>query len=191
MTLYGLDRELAEKNASKYDIGREKQVIEWITLILSEPFPEKPFAEALKDGVILVKYLYLTRLVNKIIPNSNIKAQVSQMPFKQMENINQFLACLDKLKVPKQDQFQTIDLYEQKNMTQVVDSFFAFARHAHSLGYTQHLLGPKLAEKQEFHFSDEQLAQGKTIIPLQAGYTGGANQSGMSFGTRRHIVSQK
>jgi hypothetical protein len=45
----------AEKNASKYDVGRENEVKEWISEILREPFPEKPFQEALKDGVILVK----------------------------------------------------------------------------------------------------------------------------------------
>jgi hypothetical protein len=113
------------------------------------------------------------------------------MPFKQMENINQFLNALDKLGVPKHDQFQTIDLYESKNMTQVVDTFYAFARHAHKKGYTDCLLGPKLADKHEVSFSDEQLAKGKTVISLQMGYTGGANQSGMSFGARRDIVPQK
>lgn len=36
-----------------------------------------------------------------------------------MENIAHFLAGADKLGVPKHDLFQTIDLYEKKNMTQV------------------------------------------------------------------------
>jgi transgelin len=133
-------------------------------------------------------YENLARLVQKIIPSLNLKPHVSTMPFKQMENINQFLAALDHIKVPKQDQFQTIDLYEEKNMTQVVHTLFAFARHAHQKDLTPILLGPKLSERHEVHFSDEQLAKGKTIIPLQAGFTGGANQSGMSFGGRRDVM---
>lgn len=41
------------------------------------------------------------------------------MPFIQMENISHFLAGAEKLGVPKHDLFQTVDLYEKKNMTQV------------------------------------------------------------------------
>ena len=36
-----------------------------------------------------------------------------------MENISKFLAGAEKLGVPKHDMFQTVDLYEKKNMTQV------------------------------------------------------------------------
>lgn len=36
-----------------------------------------------------------------------------------MENISIFLKGAEALGVPKHDSFQTIDLYEKKNMTQV------------------------------------------------------------------------
>lgn len=51
-----------------------------------------------------------------------------------MENIAHFLAGADKLGVPKHDLFQTIDLYEKKNMTQVVDTIFAVSRYAYKAG---------------------------------------------------------
>ncbi len=48
-------------------------------------------------------------------------------------------------------------------------------------------LGPKLASANPRNFSDEVLNQSKSILPQQAGFTGGANQSGMSWGRRREI----
>ena len=78
---------------------------------------------------------------------TSIKPAVTKMPFKQMENINQFLLALDKSGVPKHDQFQTIDLFEKKNLGQVVLSLFALSRHAQKNGYQGPALGPKLADK--------------------------------------------
>ncbi|KAJ3090078.1 Calponin-3, partial [Quaeritorhiza haematococci] len=126
-------------------------------------------------------------LMSRIL-NENIKFNNSKMPFKQMENINTFLQGADKLGVPKSDLFQTIDLYESKNMNQVIDSIFAISRHAVKHGFNGPLLGPKLAEKREVNFTEEQLQQGKNIIGLQMGFAGGANQSGISYGGRRQIM---
>lgn len=131
------------------------------------------------------------RLIAKLVPNSGIKPNVSQMPFKQMENINNFLVALDKMGVPKYDQFQTIDLFEAKNMVQVVDTIFAFSRNAVKKGYTDILLGPKLADKHEVEFSQETLNKGKTIISLQMGTNTGANASGINYGARRECTPKK
>ncbi|KAI8918877.1 calponin homology domain-containing protein [Entophlyctis helioformis] len=179
--IYGLDKELADKAQSKYDPKREAEAREWIEAVVGEPFASNNFQESLKDGVLLAK------LALKVIPGTTFKPNVSKMPFKQMENINYFLQALDKVGVPKQEQFQTIDLFEGKNMNQVVDSIFSLSRHAVKAGFTGPLLGPKLHDKREMHFSDEQLKQGKNIIGLQMGYAGGANASGVSFGSRREI----
>ncbi len=66
-----------------------------------------------------------------------------------MENINLFLGVLSQIGVPKSDQFQTVDLFEAKNMGQVVDSIFAFSRHATKNGFNGPQLGPKLAVSNE------------------------------------------
>ncbi|KAJ3293698.1 Muscle-specific protein 20 [Borealophlyctis nickersoniae] len=180
--IYGLDKELAAKAAAKHDPVREAEAREWIESVTGERFPSDSFQESLKDGVLLCK------LINKVSPSTAVKYNTSKMPFKQMENINAFLTALSTLHVPAADQFQTIDLYEGKNITQVVDTIFALSRHAVKNGYEGPLLGPRLAEKREVNFSDEQLAQGRNVIGLQMGFAGGASQAGMSYGARRQVV---
>lgn len=52
--IYGIDKELAEKNAAKYDAAREAQVIDWIKDVLNIQF-NVTFQEGLKDGIILCR----------------------------------------------------------------------------------------------------------------------------------------
>jgi len=51
-----------------------------------------------------------------------------KVPFKQMENINNFLSACEKYGLSKTDLFQTVDLFEQQNMWQVVLCLFALGR---------------------------------------------------------------
>ena len=114
--------------------------------------------DSLKDGMLLCK------LVNKILPGS-AKYKESKMPFKQMENIAAFLdAAQKKLGMPTQDLFQTIDLYEKKNPVQVIDSIHSFSRFAARAGWEGPILGPKLADKVERQFTDQQLNAGKGMV---------------------------
>ncbi|KAJ3019283.1 Muscle-specific protein 20 [Thoreauomyces humboldtii] len=183
----GLDRDLAAKAAAKYDPERENDARHWIESITGEVFPFDGFQESLKDGVLLCK------LVNALSPDSPVRINSSKMPFKQMENINSFLMTLgSKFEVPPHDTFQTIDLYEDKNPGQVVDTIFSLSRHAAKLGLlpADQVLGPKLADKHEVTFTDEQLRSGNNVIGLQMGFAGGASQSGQSWGGRRQVVEQ-
>ena len=50
------------------------------------------------------------------------------MAFKQMENISHFLREAKDLGMVSSDLFQTADLYEASNMTQVLQCFAAFRR---------------------------------------------------------------
>lgn len=109
------------------------------------------------------------------------------MPFKQMENINAFLSGLDYFNVPNHERFQTVDLYENKNPGQVVDTFFSLCRHAEKKGFRGPFIGPRLAEKHVVNFSQDKLNEGKNIIGLQMGFNGGANASGVVYGGRREI----
>ena len=62
------------------------------------------------------------------------------MPFKQMENISQFLGACEKLGLRSYDMFQTIDcnncllVYENKNMLAVLVCITSFSRHAFEKG---------------------------------------------------------
>jgi hypothetical protein len=60
-----------------------------------------------------------------------VKYVCSSMPFKQMENISTFLHALSKLPNFRSfDLFSTVDLYEGKNMSQVIRCVLACKRFA-------------------------------------------------------------
>ncbi|KAL9549251.1 hypothetical protein MBANPS3_005290 [Mucor bainieri] len=196
--LYGIDKEIQAKIDSKYSVEREQQARQWMEELIGEKFPSDDFAESLKDGVILCK------VIGKLVPGQG-KFKQSKMPFIQMENISIFLRGAEALGVPKYDLFQTVDLFEKKNMTQVIDSIFSLSRYGYKAGTSPNLsrnwgleidiyllqqyLGPKLADKQKPTYSqDAANAANATFNTYQYGYTGGANQSGMSFGQRRNIA---
>ena len=50
------------------------------------------------------------------------------MPFKVMENITSFQTAIKKYGVPELDVFQTVDLYEKKDIGQVTQCLFALGR---------------------------------------------------------------
>ncbi|KAJ3023682.1 UNVERIFIED_CONTAM: Muscle-specific protein 20 [Siphonaria sp. JEL0065] len=162
----GLDRDLADKMAEKYNPQREREAKEWLESVLQREFPtELSFHGALKDGTILCE------AINKVYPATQVKINSSKMPFKQMENINNFLQAAEKMGVNRHELFQTVDLFEAKNMVQVIDSIYALSRCAEAKGYSGQRIGPKLADKQEFHFSAEQLAAGKNAVPILSGFS--------------------
>ena len=104
---YGLDAELARKQAAKYDVNTEAAVRQWIEAVTGEHFNDT-FGNSLKDGRMLCE------LINKIRPGSVKKIETSVMPFKQMENISNFLKSCRQVGVAEHDLFETVDLYEQK-----------------------------------------------------------------------------
>ncbi|CAG2176503.1 unnamed protein product [Oppiella nova] len=107
------------------------------------------------------------------------------MAFKCMENIQFFLDGAQKLGVPSEELFQTIDLWEQQNLTSVQICLQSLGRKASKHGV--HGIGPKESEANVRNFSDEQLKAGQGVIGLQYGSNKGANQSGINFGNTRHM----
>ena len=51
--LYGLDKELAEKAAAKYDVGMEHKCRKWIEAVTGDKLGESTLQEELKNGVVL------------------------------------------------------------------------------------------------------------------------------------------
>lgn len=137
------------------------------------------FYETLKDGTLLC------RLVNHIKAGSVKKINESKMAFKCMENINVFLEIAREMGVPAQETFQTVDLWERQNLNSVVICLQSLGRKADKYGKPS--IGPKEAEKNVRHFTDEQLRAGQGVISLQYGSNKGANQSGINFGNTRHM----
>lgn len=51
-----------------------------------------------------------------------------------MENVGNFLKAINHAGVATHDQFQTVDLYENKNIVQVIDTILTFSRIAQKSG---------------------------------------------------------
>jgi mitogen-activated protein kinase kinase kinase 5 len=179
---YGLSAQVAAKIAGKRDPESEQQVIEWIEQITGERFPNLPYEDALRDGVILCK------LMNKLMPGCIQKINTQGGQFKLMENINKFQEACKAYGVPEIDVFQTVDLWERRNIVQVTQCIFALGRTCQGFSDWQGpILGPKQSDANKRNFSDEQLRAGEGIINLQYGTNKGANQSGQNFGNTRHM----
>lgn len=183
-TGYGMTAELKEKQASKYDPQLEGQARTWLQTVVGEPFPSGSFHEALKDGV------YLCKAMNKLKPGSVPKINTGKMAFKMMENIGRFLESANAYGLPKADSFQTVDLYENQNIVQVVTAIHALSRVANKKGFGGPVLGPKEATKNVRQFdSDEQKKASSGVIGLQMGTNRGASQKNMTaYGTQRQIL---
>jgi len=179
---YGLSAQIANKIAGKRDPQAEQEVIEWIEAITGERFPNLPYEDALRDGQILCK------LMNKMIPGCITKINTGGGQFKLMENINRFQEACKQYGVPEIDVFQTVDLWEKRNIVQVTQCLFALGRTAQiHPEWRGPVLGPKLADENKRQFTEEQLRAGESVINLQYGTNKGANQSGQNFGNTRHM----
>ena len=185
---YGLTAELELKKQEKYDAGMEQSSLAWIEAVLDKPglfddiSGQKAVQEFLKDGLILCE------LINTLQPGSVKKINHQKMPFFKMENIGNFLSACEAYGVNKSDLFQTVDLFEARNMVAVINGIHALGRKAH-LKFDGPALGPKEATKNKREFSEDQLQAGKGIIGLQMGTNKVASAAGMNMGKSRGITS--
>ncbi|XP_032454323.1 muscle-specific protein 20 isoform X14 [Nasonia vitripennis] len=182
-----LERQVHAKILAKRDPEQEREAQEWIESIIGNKFPAGlPIEDVLKDGVVLCE------LMNKIKPGSINKVNTSGGEFKMMENINKFQKALKEYGVSDVDVFQTVDLWEKKNIAQVVTTLFALGRETYRHPEFQGPnLGPKPADECKRDFSEEQLKAGQTVIGLQAGSNKGATQAGQNMGASRKILLGK
>jgi len=92
----------------------------------------------LKSGVILCQ------VVNKLQPKSVSNIGKTKAPFMMMENINNYLKSCSALGLAASDLFQTIDLFEAKNMPSVLINIHTLGRMSSKIpGYT----GPCITTK--------------------------------------------
>ncbi|XP_022702454.1 muscle-specific protein 20-like isoform X2 [Varroa jacobsoni] len=172
----------AGRIASKRDPELESQILQWAEDVIGEELPKGPYEEILRDGIILCK------LMNAISPGSIPKFHTSGTHFKKMENLTKFTEACKRFGVDEMDVFQSVDLWERRNIPQVSQCILALGRACYlHPEYTGPCLGPKPAEKQVRQFTEEQLRAGQGVINLQYGTNRGANQSGQNFGLTRHM----
>src|SRR3989338_3102216 len=129
MTRYCIDFKIltfSQKNA-KYDPQQEREVRQWIEAVTGEKFSTNNFQQALKDGKLLGK------LMNKLKPGIIPKINTQNMPFMQMENIGYFLKAAQQIGLRNTDTFQTVDLYEDKNIPKVIQALMSLGSIAQQL----------------------------------------------------------
>jgi hypothetical protein len=147
MASYGLDAELARKQAEKYDPELEKEVCTWISAVTGEAQGDASAGDWLHDGVVLCK------LANAIKAGSVKKINESKMPFKQRENITFFQKFARDIGVTESAMFGTDDLFDQKNMGSVISAIYTVG------GVVQdkvpEFTGPKLGVAIHTHVKDE------------------------------------
>lgn len=165
------DRDLKAKEKAKYDDRfqeMESEATLWLTEVLGHDLPastnssssNNELCDKLHDGTVLCE------LANKVIPNSIRYKPRATMPFVQMENISHFLNfCSTKLAIPQHDLFQTIDLFERKNVFQVVQAIHTFSRYAvQQGGLNARFLGPKMSTSTSRTFTKEQMNEAKNHV---------------------------
>ncbi|XP_046748744.1 muscle-specific protein 20 [Diprion similis] len=182
-----LERQVRAKLAGKRDPEQEREAKEWIESILGKKiFATEAYEDVLRDGQVLCQ------LMNKLKPGSIPKINTTGGQFKMMENINVFQKALKEYGVADVDVFQTVDLWEKKDISQVTTTLFALGRQTYRHPeWTGPYLGPKPSEECKRDFSEETLRAGQGVIGLQAGSNKGATQAGQSLGATRKILLGK
>lgn len=88
----GMSRSIPSSSSSEHNPELAAQAQRWIEEVTGEPFDSGlSFAEQLQDG------RKLCLLVNKIKPGAVRRVNTSKMPFKQMENISNFLKAIREI----------------------------------------------------------------------------------------------
>ena len=83
------------------------------------------------------------------------------MPFKQMENVAHYIDACAQLGVPAQDLFQTVDLYEGRDMQAVVRNVHSLGRVAQAHGFQGPTLGTRLSTPNRRSFTEQQAIAGR------------------------------
>ncbi|XP_047001197.1 muscle-specific protein 20-like [Schistocerca americana] len=173
--------------AGRRDPEQEREAQQWIEAVTGERFPPGvPYEDALRDGILLCK------LMNRLQPGIIQKVNVSGGDYKMMDNLSQFHKACVKYGVPDVDLFQTVDLWDKKNIVAVTTTIFAIGRTAYKHPeWPGPWLGPRPAEENRREWTEEQLRAGESVIGLQAGSNRGATQAGQNFGASRKILLGK
>lgn len=127
--------------------------------------------------------------MNAIKPGTVTKINKLKMPFMHMENINFFLKGCESMGVPVYDLFHTADLYEGKNIRQVVLCIHSLGRAVTSKpppGFNGPYLGAKLATQNRRTFTEEQLRRGS--VELTFVQANALQQQTLASGARRTVL---
>lgn len=161
------------------------ELLDWMEAVMGEKIPrDQPFEKVLKDGVVICNF------ANKIKPGSVKRINKKGGNFALMENHAAFQKAMKAWGVPDEEIFQTVDLFEARNIKQVCLSLAAFGRIlSNHNGYSGPTFGPKMAEGEKREWDEEQQRQQRDaqLSLLTSGSNKGATASGVSMGATRHM----
>lgn len=178
---YGLSAAVSRKLAGKRDNEQEQSTLQWIYAVLGERPPSGNYEDILRDGQVLCKF------AQKISPGLIPRINTGPGQFKLMENIAAFQDACKKLGVKEIDVFQTVDLWERRNLSQVTNCLSALGSVLQKTHPHLPPFGPRVSEESKREFSEEQMRAGEGMLNLQMGSNKGATQSGQNFGNSRHM----
>ncbi|CAL8100385.1 unnamed protein product [Calicophoron daubneyi] len=209
----GFAREVQQKLAEKFNQEEAAKTLRWIRLLPKpadtpeayleavEKIPEDiktvdcdAYAGYLSNGLVL-GYLVACLDPDFVQKLKTVKTwQVSDKPAfetsRQRDRIGSFLKFTAAYGVDPAFQFQTDQLYESTNLTQVVVCLSQLGVEAQTKpdfkGPQDYWMHKHKENKRQF--TEEQLRSGEKVIGLQMGTAAGANASGISFGAHRHIT---
>uniref|UniRef100_A0A1I7UNZ1 Calponin-homology (CH) domain-containing protein n=1 Tax=Caenorhabditis tropicalis TaxID=1561998 RepID=A0A1I7UNZ1_9PELO len=128
----GMAGAILDKQANKFNDVEAGYLLEWIRDLTKEEFDCEPsrdnFREQLKDGSKLCK------LVNAIQEGSVKKIMKPISNFNCLENINQFTNAARKLGVKDEETFQSVDLFDGRDLFSVTVTLQSLARKVEKLG---------------------------------------------------------
>ena len=165
--------------------GLEAEARAWIEAVTGEAVGSGSLHEELKSGVALCN------LVRCLQPDIIKAPSKMAMPFKQMENIGNYLAACAKLGQHANDTFQTVTLFENKDMGAVIRQIHSLGRLMQKQpGYAGPALGVKESAKNERHFTEAQLQEARgttTFLGKGSAGTAGAAMSKVEHG---HVIAR-
>lgn len=130
----GIARDIAAKVEKNRDPDAEAKAMAWLKEVSGRDPPEGKYEDVLKNGA------YLCHVINAIAPGSVKKIHEKGQAFTVMQNIEAFQKAIQKYGVPAEDLFQTVDLWEKRNIPAVTKTIYALSRTAEQNGFA----GPKL-----------------------------------------------
>jgi len=113
-----LDADIQKKIASSFNPDKATEAQIWVESMVGEQF-HNHLQGGLKSGVALCK------LINAIKPGLVKTINIENTPFKQRENINNYLGACKQLGMEDSELFVATDLYEGQNMVIVLHNLFA------------------------------------------------------------------
>lgn len=128
----GMAGAVKAKQASKFDDDLAASMLEWIKTVSKEDISTKGTAEnfqkTLKDGTVLCKFM------NGLREGTVKKIQKPVGNFACMENINAFVEGCKTIGVGVEETFQSVDLFENRDLYSVIMCMMALGRKCKTEG---------------------------------------------------------